>query len=327
MRVWDCLGVVWLFENNHSSLFTQFSSLVTHHSSLKIPQFSIPHPFGTYFSASHYSIFFTLCGTHTWALGQRLPTSPSFPTIFFTSHFPFTPSALLLSQNTNPNPCEYIVKLMSFLFFYSKTPRLRLVWFFIDLFFFLDRQATKPDWDFELKIWKSRRATSNVVDERQSRRATPLMKNLKLKEKEKQSSGSKILEIVWIEKFVYWFWRLMGLDWDDGANGGVKKDGEDGRSELRSVVVWRWWYSLPKKKKKKMVGLSSDRWWYEDGGIVYQRKKEEDGGIKMEEWSCSHWWREPLQVVSKGALLWSCSDRGSHVCVFNYQNAIKTQFW
>ena len=78
-------------------------------------------------------------------------------------------------------------------------------------------------------------------------------------------------------------------------------------------------------RMEKMVGLSSDRWWYGDGGIVYQKKK--DGGMKMEEWSGSHWWREPLQVVSKGALLWSCSDRGSHVCVFNYQNAIKTQFW
>ena len=30
----------------------------------------------------------------------------------------------------------------------------------------------------------------------------PLMKNLKLKEREKQSGGSEILEIVWIEKFV-----------------------------------------------------------------------------------------------------------------------------
>ena len=177
MRVWDCLGVVWFFENNHSSLFTQFSSLVTHYLSLKIPQFSIPHPFGTYFSASHYSIFFTLCGTHTWALGQRLPTSPSFPTIFFTSHFPFTPSALLLSQNTNPNPCEYIVKLMSFLFFYSKTPRLRLVWFFIDLFFFFGSTSDKAGLRFwiknlkkptsdEQRCWWATKPTSDAIDEK-----------------------------------------------------------------------------------------------------------------------------------------------------------------
>ena len=37
------LGLVWIFLFfNHSSLLTQFPSLVTHHSSLKIPQFLIP---------------------------------------------------------------------------------------------------------------------------------------------------------------------------------------------------------------------------------------------------------------------------------------------
>ena len=114
-----------------------------------------------------------------------------------------------------------------------------------------------------------------------------------------------VLEIVWIEKSVSWFW----------------KDGEDGGSELQSVVVWRWWYSLPKKKKRWRV------WAPISGGIVYQKKKKEDGGMKIEEWFGSNWWREPLQVLSKVALLWSCSDCGSHVCVFNYQNAMKTLFW
>ena len=83
-----------------------------------------------------------------------------------------------------------------------------------------------------------------------------------------------------------------------------------------------------------MVGLSSDRWWYGDNGIVYPKKKErkeeeeeEDGGMKMEEWSGSHWWRKPLQVVSKGVLVWLCTDNGSHACVFNYKNAMETEFW
>ena len=102
--------------------------------------------------------------------------------------------------------------------------------------------------------------------------------------------------------------KMVGLSSDRWwyENGGIvyKRKKKDGGSELRSMVIWRWWYSLPKKKRKK-----------------------EDGGMKTEEWSSSHWWREPLHVVSKGALVWCCSDRGSHVCVFNYQNTMKTQFW
>ena len=119
----------------------------------------------------------------------------------------------------------------------------------------------------------------------------------------------KFVGIVWIEKFVSWFW----------------KDGEDGLSSN-----W-WWYEdggIVYQKKKKMVGLSFGQWWYEWWYSLPKKEKEKkDGGMKMEEWSSSHWWREPLQVVSKGALVWCCSDSGSHVCVFNYQNAMKTQFW
>ena len=239
MRVWDCLGSIWFFENNYSSLLIQFSSLDTHHSSHKIPQFPIPHPFGTYFSVSHHSIFSTFCGTHTWALGQRLPASPSFPTIFFTSHFPFTPSALLLSQNANLNPCEYIVKLMYFLFFLLKSSKVapsvtilslmkvapgvifhRSLSLSLSLFGSMSNKAElrfwmkilkKPMSDEQCHWWATKpdqRATKPTSDEW---RVTPLMWNMRLKEREKQSCGSEILEIVWIEKFVSWFWRLMGL--------------------------------------------------------------------------------------------------------------------
>ena len=43
------LGLVWLKKmvTHHSSLITQFSSLVTDHLSFKIPQLPTPHPFGT----------------------------------------------------------------------------------------------------------------------------------------------------------------------------------------------------------------------------------------------------------------------------------------
>ena len=37
----NCLGLVWFKKNGHSSLITQFSSLLTHHYHSKIPQFLI----------------------------------------------------------------------------------------------------------------------------------------------------------------------------------------------------------------------------------------------------------------------------------------------
>lgn len=63
---------------------TLHSIFITHHSSLKIPQLSTSHPFGYYFSFHHLNFFFfTFCGTHTWAIGQRLLLAylphPHFP--------------------------------------------------------------------------------------------------------------------------------------------------------------------------------------------------------------------------------------------------------
>ena len=38
-------------------------------------------------------------------------------------------------------------------------------------------------------------------------------------------------------KTLWVLFELKSLFLDDGANGGVRKEGEDGRSELRSMVV------------------------------------------------------------------------------------------
>ena len=52
------------------SLITPHSIFVTHHLSLKIPQFSKPHTFGTLFLAFHHLNISTVCRTHILALGQ-----------------------------------------------------------------------------------------------------------------------------------------------------------------------------------------------------------------------------------------------------------------
>ena len=53
-------GAVWFFENNHSSLLTQFSSLITHH--LKYPNFLYPTRLAHVFIFSSLK-FSTVCGT------------------------------------------------------------------------------------------------------------------------------------------------------------------------------------------------------------------------------------------------------------------------
>ena len=58
-----------VFSFKKLSLITFHSIYVTHHSSLKILQIPKPRMFVILFSVSHHSNI-TVCGTHTWALGQ-----------------------------------------------------------------------------------------------------------------------------------------------------------------------------------------------------------------------------------------------------------------
>ena len=87
------LEAVWFLKNHHSSL-------ITSHSSLKIPQFPKPHMFGTLFSASHHSNISTFYGTHAWLLTQSLllayPQNPhSLPiSSLLISPSPFSPVTL-----------------------------------------------------------------------------------------------------------------------------------------------------------------------------------------------------------------------------------------
>ena len=72
---WGMFGFFFFFfTTHHLLLFTQFSSLVTYHLSLfthhlKYPNFLYP-PVWHMFSISHPSIFYTFCGTYTWATCQ-----------------------------------------------------------------------------------------------------------------------------------------------------------------------------------------------------------------------------------------------------------------
>ena len=91
----SCLGLVWNFFFYHSSLITQFPSLVTHHSSLKIP-----HPVCHYHSLFITQYFSTVCGPHTWHLVKAKLFCGPYHFLFF--HFPsFTP--LILSKH-KPEP-------------------------------------------------------------------------------------------------------------------------------------------------------------------------------------------------------------------------------
>ena len=85
----SCLGLVWIFFFfYHSSLITQFLSLVTYHFSLKIP-----HPIWHHHSFFISQYFLTVCGSHTWHLVKaKLFCGPHH---FLFSHFPsFTPLTL-----------------------------------------------------------------------------------------------------------------------------------------------------------------------------------------------------------------------------------------
>ena len=86
------LGAVWFLKFYHSSLLTQFSSFITYHSSLKIPQFPMPHPFGTYFQLLITQFFLLLVRPMADSSLKEfcLVTHRTFktPPFFFTSHFP-----------------------------------------------------------------------------------------------------------------------------------------------------------------------------------------------------------------------------------------------
>ena len=91
-----------LFGFFFSSLFTQFPSLITHHSSFKIP-----HLVWHTFSISHHSIFSTFYGTHTWATFQA----------FLLAYLPHTIS----SHNFLPKP-ETSTQAFLFFFFFLQHP-------------------------------------------------------------------------------------------------------------------------------------------------------------------------------------------------------------
>ena len=113
------------------------------------------------------------------------------------------------SKKTKTHTLTHVIRVSSFLFFsFSPYSPFRFSLLFSSFF---------PWFSPFIFLWFSLRFSPKKADERW---ATPLMKNLKLKEREKQSNGSEILEIVWIEnfvgivwieKFISWFWRLMGL--------------------------------------------------------------------------------------------------------------------
>ena len=152
------------------------------------------------------------------------------------SHSHTLPAILIYCYNQNTNPTRpmwvYCQINVLFIFFSSKTPRLRLVWLFWAwwrlrlVWFFIDpRRALRTNGPSIFLSWSTTngpliqgyfctmRKHAPRLGHRWPKRAlrqsieiqhlqTPLMKNLKLKEREKHNGGSEILEVVWIEKFV-----------------------------------------------------------------------------------------------------------------------------
>ena len=84
----------------HSIFVTHRSSLITYHSSLKIPQLPTPHPFGTITQFVITQYFSTVCESHTYHLVRaKLFCYPRkvFIPIFFSfliSPSPFNPVTL-----------------------------------------------------------------------------------------------------------------------------------------------------------------------------------------------------------------------------------------
>ena len=114
------------------------------------------------------------------------------------------------SKKTETHTLTLVIRVSSFLFFsFSPYSPFRFSLLFSSFF---------PCFSPFIFLWFSLRFSPKKADERW---ATPLMKNLKVKEREKNRvvgqrfwrlfELKKFVGIVWIEKFVSWFWRLMGL--------------------------------------------------------------------------------------------------------------------
>ena len=162
MRVWDCLGVVWFFENNHSSLFTQFSSLVTHHSSLKIPQFSIPPVWHIFFSFSLLKFFYSLWDPYlsTWSETTHLTLIPHH---FLHFSFPLHPFSNVTLPKHKPEPMWVYCQINVFFIFLLKNPKVAPSVVFHRSFFF-GSTSDKAGLRFWIKNLK--KPTSNAIDEK-----------------------------------------------------------------------------------------------------------------------------------------------------------------
>ena len=111
-----------------SSLITSHSIFVTHHSSLKILKFLIPHPFGTYFQLLITQFFLLFVGLVpiNWSDPSVKPTRRTLIPKHFL-HF-FTSSLLLTEIQTTPDQTQLKHKTFSLIhfivfiiFFISKT--------------------------------------------------------------------------------------------------------------------------------------------------------------------------------------------------------------
>ena len=112
----------------HHLIFVTHHSFITHHSSLKIPQFLIPHPFGTYFQLLITQFFLLFVGLMpiNWSDPSVKPTRRTFIPKHFL-HF-FTSSLLLTEIQPTPDQTHLKHKTFSLIhfivfiiFFISKT--------------------------------------------------------------------------------------------------------------------------------------------------------------------------------------------------------------
>ena len=139
------------------------------------------------------------------------------------------------SKKTGIHTLTHVIRL-SFFFFFSPYSPLRFSLLFssffpcfspfVFLWFSLRFSTEKANKQRATPLMSNKAKSTN--DKAGERWAMPLIKNLILKEREKHSNGSKILEIVWIENF-------MGIVWIEKFVSWFWKNGEDGGSELMVV--------------------------------------------------------------------------------------------
>ena len=160
--------------------------------------------FGTLFPTSHNSKNCTFYGTHIWAPCQwAYPPHPhfiSFSSLFISFCHHHIHSAKvqpkkykqqkLSSIKIPPNPKAIFQHQHVFFIFLLKNPN---AWFFIDpFFFFLDRWQSWIELDPKSLIddqWWPRQALQQSIGIRHLQ--TPLMKNLKLKERKKKKKTER----------------------------------------------------------------------------------------------------------------------------------------